>query len=235
MLKQGVFCMQIQSINNYSSQKQQIRNPQFKAAYPVYHWVAEKSGGSYAPAVSNELNKKLQGIIVRLFNQTSKFSKTAHGEEVIKKLKTDELAGIGDNDYAFNSVVRTFNNKGGGWKGRFIPINYLITGNDVSLFDEEFGKPIGKSSVLAPKINGVPSSAEYKKAIKDYVLGGLNFVNNSGRKIKDERGVEYGLHTKFEVVRDKHGEVKDYELIDIKFCPETGSENPFVRTGYYEK
>ena len=223
--------MQIQAINHSNNKSMK---PQFKSAYPVYHWVAEKSGGNYAPAVSHELNKKLQGILVRLFNCTSKLSKTSFGQRMIEKLKLDK-AGIEDLDYSANPIVRTFNDKNGGWKKSFIPINYLITGDDVKIFDEQFGKPIGKSLIEAPKLNGIPSSAEYKTAIKDYILGGLGFVNNSERKIADKNGLKYGLHTKFEVVRNKTGKIKGYELVDIKFCPESGEENPFVRTGYYKK
>ena len=66
-------------------------------------------------------------------------------------------------------------------------------------------------------------------------FGGLDFVNNPKRKIVDNNGLKYGLHTKFEVVRNKTGKIKGYELVDIKFCPESGEENPFVRTGYYKK
>ena len=223
--------MQIQAINNFSNTK--IQKPQFKSAYPVYHWVAEKGGGSSAPAVTHELNKKLQGVLVRLMNKTSKLSETGFGQRMIEKLKLDNLTGVGDFDYSLKSVVRTFNNKNGGWKGEFVPINYLISGNDVKLFDESFGKPIGRTYIEAPRVKGMPSSAEYRSAVRDYVLGGLNFVKNPKRKIIDRTGMEYGLHTKFEVVRNKNGEIKGYELVDIKFCPERGKENPFVKLGYY--
>ena len=43
----------------------------FKSAYPVVHWVAE-TNGSYAPALSLELVKKLQGSLVRVLNKTDK-------------------------------------------------------------------------------------------------------------------------------------------------------------------
>ena len=232
--------MQIQSVNNFTKPNLN-QNPQFKSAYPVVHWVAEKGGGSYAPALTYELNKQLQGILVRLLNRTSKLSNTEHGLSLIGKLKPEkpkELGTpekIGDPDYASNPIVRTFYNKKGGWQGRFIPVSYLITGNDVNLFNEEFGRPIGISSTDAPKIQGIPVSAEYNKAVKNYALGGLSFVENPEIKITDENKMEYGLHTKFEIIRNKNGEIKGYELIDLKFCPEKGKENPFVRTGYYSK
>ena len=224
--------MQIQTTSGYIVNKS--FNPQFKSAYPVYHWVREKGGGSYAPAISHSLNKKLQGILVRLFNQTSKLSKTEFGQQIIKKLGPRMSDGVGDFDYVSNSVVRTFNDTKGGWSGRFIPINYLISGKDVKVFDENFGKPIGKSFAEAPKVEGEALSAEYRCAINDYILGGLNFVKNKKKKIIDKNGLEYGLHTKFEVVRNKNGKIKGYDLVDIRFCPETGEESPFVKLGYHK-
>ena len=223
--------MQLQSINNNLQSKNQ--NPRFKSAYPVYHWVAEKSGGSYAPAVTHDLNKKLQGIIVRLFNRTSKLSTTEFGKLMIEKLKPRKTDGVGDKDYRSNPIVRTFSDKNGGWDKKFIPINYIISGNNVSEFNKKYAEPIGKNSAISPRINGIPSSAEYRSALRDYVLGGLNYVRKPELQIKDQDEMVYGLHTKFEVVRNKNGKIKGYELVDIKFCPETGSENPFIRTGYY--
>ena len=43
--------MQIQSVNNFTKPNLN-QNPQFKSAYPVVHWVAEKGGGSYAPQIT---------------------------------------------------------------------------------------------------------------------------------------------------------------------------------------
>ena len=218
--------MQINSIQNYNYTK--TKQPQFKSAYPVYHWVAEQGSGHYAVAVTPELNKALQSKLVRLFNRTSRLANTLLGKELIEKLKEKDFG------YKFNQVVRSYYNHKGGWDGKFNPIGYLITGNDVAPFDKEFGKDIGKSASISPKINGKRTSAEYNTATTNYKLGGLHFVTNPEKKIKDSKGVEYGLHTKFEVRRSKTGKIKSYELVDIKFCPETGKENPFVKLGYHQ-
>ena len=218
--------MHINSIQNYNYKK--IDRPQFKAAYPVYHWVAEEGSRHYAVAVSPELNKSLQSKLVRLFNSTSRFANTLLGKELIEKLKATDFG------YKFNQVVRSYYNHKGGWDGKFNAIGYLITGNDVAPFDEKFGKNIGRSASISPKINGKRTSAEYNAATTNYKLGGLNFVTDPKKKIKDSNGVEYGLHTKFEVRRSKTGKIKSYELVDIKFCPETGKDNPFVKLGYHQ-
>lgn len=41
--------------------------PQFKSVYPVVHWVAE-TNSSYAPALTEELSRTLNGKFVRLLN-----------------------------------------------------------------------------------------------------------------------------------------------------------------------
>ncbi|MBQ4115243.1 hypothetical protein IJD34_07545 [bacterium] len=219
--------MQINSVQNYSINKQQTKTPQFKSAYPVYHWVKDVGEQRFAPAVTHTLNKQLQGKLVRLFNGTSRFSATEAGRELIEKLKASDFG------YRFNQITRSYYDHKGGWEGKFRPINYLITGNDVEKFDKEFGKPIGKANALSPKINGKPSSAEHDKAINDYLIAGLNFVKGKQRQIVDTYGTKYGLHTKIEVIRNSKGKIKEYRISDIKFCPETGNENPFVRMGYY--
>ena len=219
--------MQILPFSN-NANINQVKSPQFKSAYPVYHWVAEKAGGHYAPAVSLDLNKTLQGKLIRLFNGSTKFSETQLGKKMMEKLAVTDFA------YRFNQVVRSYYNHNGGWKGKFQPISYLITGNDVAKFDEKFGKPIGRSFAESPKIKGRAISAEHNNAVNDYKFNGMHFVTDSKKRIMCSDGLEYGLHTKFEVVRDKNGKIKSYDLVDIKFCPESGENNPFVRLGYYQ-
>lgn len=217
--------MQIQSVSNNSSL---IQKPQFKAAYPVYHWVAE-TNGSYAPVIDAKLTKSLQRTLVSVLNKTKKTSFNFL-ERIANRIS--EM----DKDYKRMSLVRSYFNKKGGYKkdsNKFLPISYLISGNDVDLFEESYAKLIGTTKALSPRKNGRLSSAESEIAIENYKRGGLNFVNTKDKRIVDENGMEYALHTKFEVVRGKKsGKVSGYRLVDVKFCPQKGPENPFVRTGY---
>lgn len=219
--------MQIQPLQNYSVSKTNFDNPQFKAVYPVVHWVAE-SNGSYAPVISMELTRKLQRIIVGVLNHSKKNNFGITGKAV-----TDYVSKC-DLDYRRKSVVRTFYDRNGGFNKKFIPFAHLITGSDVQNFDNCYGKSIGEAKASAPRKHGKPVSAELKQAVIDYSLGGQKFVNNRNKFLYDNKGVEYGLHTKFQTVRSKTGKIKGYELIDVRFCPEKGESNPFVRTGMVE-
>ena len=59
--------MQIQAINNFSNTK--IQKPQFKSAYPVYHWV-EKADKKYVVAVTKSEVEKIQSKLIRMLNKT---------------------------------------------------------------------------------------------------------------------------------------------------------------------
>ena len=61
---------------------------------------------------------------------------------------------------------------------------------------------------------------------------GLRYVKKLAAQFRDEKNVRSALHTKFEVIRSKTGKIKEFRLLDLKFCPEEGKDNPFVRTGY---
>lgn len=215
--------MQIQPSQNYSVLNNKSQ-PNFKAAYPVIHWVAE-TNGSYAPVVSLELTKKLQRTIVSLLNKSNKISETPFGKNLINYISKCDI------DYRRNNIARSFYDKKGGWQGKFNPISYLLTGEDGKVFEEIYGKKIGKTLKNSPKVNGVGKSAEHESAKRDYAILGRNFVMDKNKRIFDAEGIEYALHTKFQTIRNRLGNIKGYELVDIKFCPQEGPNNPFVRVG----
>jgi len=214
----------IQTVTNYH-----CKNPIFKSAYPVYHWVAE-TNGSYAVTITEELSKKLQSRLIRMLNNSRLKTQTAQIAEKVKK-----YISIFDASYKNNPITRSFYNKKGGFREtHFEPISYLVTGDDAVLLEETLGKPLGIIKSKSPLIKGKPQSAELTIAIEDYKNLGLNFVKTCAKKIRDERGINLGLHTKFEVIRTKNGKIKDFKLAAIKFCPEIGENNPFKRVGYYK-
>lgn len=213
--------MRIHPTQNYQYNQ---KNPQFKSAFPVVHWVAE-SNGSYAPAVSLHLTKKLQKILLGVLNQTSRKDQGSVAEKVRKYLAET------DKSYRGKQISRSFYDKRENADNGFAPLVYLITGDDVDTFNSKFGEEIGRSKSYSPYINGVRSSAELNRARRDYYLLGLDFILKKGRRMFDKSGMEYGLHTKFQTIRSKTGKVKGYQLIDCKFCPQQGPNNPFVRVG----
>ena len=218
--------MQIQSLNSSSIYRQK---PTFKASYPVVHWLAE-TNGSYAPVLSEELTKTLPGKLVRILNNGLIAKKTPLPENVVRAYNYVKSL---DTDFQRMSVVRSFYNGEGNLKSdKFEPISYMITGNDVTSFENALAKPIGRSMREAPVLGGKPLSGELNMALGDYWSKGLNFVKNGSKKFVDKDGIPNELHTKFRIIRTKTGKIKGYELVGIKFLPSKGPTNPFERLGY---
>lgn len=218
--------MNIQPIN-YTAINQKKVN--FKSTYPVVHWVAE-TNGSYAPALSLEIVKKLQGSIVRALNALSKNPDKPIAME-FKKLK--EYLKINDKDFKKNQHVRSFYDHKSEERSEFKPISYIISGDDIDWFNEELTKDIGRSKGYAKQVLGNPYSAESKMAIETYNRNGLKFVNSKNNRFVGADGDTYVLHTKFEIQRSKTGKIKGYKFIAAKFLPEFGENNPLERLRYH--
>lgn len=62
--------MQIQPTNNFSNINRN-QNQQFKSVYSVVHWLAE-TNGSYAPVLTDDLSRKLNGKLVRVLNSNTR-------------------------------------------------------------------------------------------------------------------------------------------------------------------
>ena len=208
--------MNIQSIQPTQTTQPAIN---FKSAYPVVHWVAE-SNGSFAPVANLQIVKKLQGKIIRILNKP-----LAESKKPMNPMEQRLRAYIAscDANYRLVSVVRSFYNRITGNPSGFSPTSYIISGKDVSVFDNVLAKNIGRAQEYGAE------SPEAQAALRAYHNQGLNFVRNSARQIKDEKGMNYVLHTKFEVVRNKQGKIKDYRFLDARFLPASGARNPFER------
>jgi len=210
--------MRINSVSNQSAN--------FKSTYPVIHWVAE-TNSSYAPSVSKELTHILQQKLVRSLNKQPDKMKDGLLNQAVLRVK-NYLANM-DNDFKTCAVVRSFYNRNIPDKQAFEPISYMISGKDVAKFEDDIAKDIGRTKGQAIDALGIPRSAESKAAVALYDIQGLNFVKNYNRRIKDNKGVPYSLHTKFEIVRNKYGNIKDYRLVDARFLPSSGEGNPIAR------
>ena len=205
----------------------------FKSCAPVYHFLREKGKDIAYPVCSKSLNETLQGKLVRILNNSVKFSDTEKGKRLI------DIVSAMDKDYRCSDEkqkTRTYYNYGGGWiGGKFEPFNYLITGDDVKEFNEKFGKPIGKSGADSPKIDGRPISAEYHTNINNFVLGGLNFVKDLRRAIVSKPKKVLGLFTEFVVLRNSKGKIIDYELSNLEYRSLNEGLNTFMKFGNYSK
>ena len=203
----------------------------FKSVYPVYHWVTANDK-KYGIAVTETLTKKLQRKLVGILNGT-KLPKNAESRAVFDKVKNNISSK--DSSYKSMGIVRSYYNKKGGFiDNHFEPITYLISGSDAEMFDGLFAKPLGRFKHSSKVANNKCQSAELIVAQSDYKTYGLSWVKNISRQFRDENNNLLGLHTKFKIIRNKNGKIKDFQLIDVKFCHEKGKENPFVRCGYYK-
>jgi hypothetical protein len=212
--------MQIQSINNFQKKD---TFPNFKSAYPVYHWVAAP-GGAYAPVVTNELTKKLHRKLVGFLN-SSKLVNTSDKKLIMYKIKN--YIAQHDADYRNLPIVRSFySHRTLEQRGNHDAISFLLTGPDVEAFEENFAKDIGRYK------SDAPFSAELQVALGNYKLSGMSYVTVRSKRFRIN-DIPVALHTKFQEVRDKRGRVKEYRLVDLKFCPNQEKNNPVVK--YYEQ
>lgn len=201
-----IFIMNIQPIPN---------NTNFKSTYPVVHWVAE-TNGSYAPISNLKLTKKLQGKIIRILNK--KLDDTQKPMELAEQKLRAYIGGC-DIDYRNAPVVRSFYNRTSASPNNVSPVAYIISGKQVGIFNEYLTKNIGREKYNAKQLLNNPYSAQTIQAIERYNKEGLKFVKSFNNLIKDENNIVYALHTKFEIIRNKFGKIKDYRFVDARFLP----------------
>ena len=192
---------------------QPVNNTNFKSTYPVVHWVAE-TNGSYAPVANLQIVKKLQGKIIRMLNKPL-VSSTKPMEPLEQRLRA--YIGVCDADYRNNPNVRSFYNRTDA-----APVSYVISGDDVGIFENNLAKNIGRAKSNARELLSKPYSPETMEAIKLYNREGLKFVQNNSKQIQDKIGMMYILHTKFEIIRNRMGKIKDYKFVEARFLPARG-------------
>lgn len=203
---------------------QTIQQQNFKSTYPVVHWVAE-SNGSFAPVANLDIIKKLQGKLVRALNKTKNDKRPT--AKIAKPVQNYIKAN--DADYLKEPHVRSFYNRVAKYDQAFEPASYIISGADVKDFEETLAKNIGREKKRAKEFLNFPYSYETLQALHLYNNNGLAYVKNDAKQIKDENGIPQILHTKFEVVRNKLGNVTDFKLLDIRFLPSKGEGNPLEK------
>ncbi len=200
-------------------------NTNFKSTYPVVHWVAEVNG-SFAPVSNLELVKKLQGKLVRVLNKP-----LAESKKPLNPVEQKIRAYIGTTDADYRNIphVRSFYNRIANNLQKFTSVSYIISGTDVGIFEEYLAKNIGRKRAQAQELYNHPYSEKTISAVNLYNRKGLDFVKYDGSQIKDENNIAYILHTKFEIIRNKLGKIKDYKLLDVRFLPSMGAKNPLER------
>ena len=205
--------------------KNNISGANFKASYPVVHWVRVSERKECYPVVTEEFGRKFQNILLRLMNKTG----SKKDDRVALMDRVNAYVSRNDRDFKELPVARSYYDKN---RAKNKPYAYLITGKDAKIFDENFGKPIGRAKSASPKIDGIYKSAEVLISIGDYIMRGFNYIKSKAPFFKNKNGEQLCLHTIFEPIRSRNGRIKDYKLVDMKYLPINGNENPLIRGGY---
>lgn len=209
---------------NIQSAKYQQSQVNFKSAFPVVCWVKNADNELYSPAATSELAGKLQRKLVNAINKQipdKNYAKNA----VISKIK-NHIADF-DPDYNIShGHVRSFYVKK---QEKNQPFAYMLSGDDADVFAHRYGKDIGRAKKYARQVLGTSHSAEAMEAVHKYYIAGLNFIKQRLHPVKNYDGTPLALHVKYIPIRNSKGEIKDYELIDARFCPASGQNSPLFR------
>ena len=185
-------------------------------------------------AIKIQINKLIEETQLK-YDAAKKVRKTAGDLNITSRVK--KYIGARDKDYEHYPFTRGFNNENGGEKSdKFEPISYILTGNDARYFEETYGKPIGQTKAMLKDLGYNHSkSAELQKVIADYWTKGLNFIKHRSGQFRLKNNEPHELHVKMEAQRSKSGKIKGYNIVDMKFCPREGAENPFEITGWFKQ
>ena len=149
----------------------------FKAAFPVVHWVAE-ANGSYAPVAEKAVVEDFQVKILEFLRKSIKNTLTevkkleaekdkkniseSRQKEIKRKLKSlYEILDVPaqklraylascDVDYRLNPKARSYYNSVHGSVNSFTPTSYIITGDSIAKFEKHVNE-LGKENSLRKK------------------------------------------------------------------------------------
>lgn len=187
-----------------------------------------------AEAIKIRINKLIEETQLKS-DAAQKVRKTASDLNITSR--AHKYIGARDNDYKRYPFVRGFNNEKGGDKGdRFETISYLLTGNDAVYFEENYGKPIGQTKAMLKSLGVNPSkTAELQEKLSDYWSMGLDFSKKRAKDFKPKNNEPYELHVELERQRSSTGKPIGYRILDMKFCPREGAQNPFEITNWFKR
>lgn len=145
--------------------------------------------------------------------------------DIISRVK-NFIAGK-DNSYQKYPVAKGYNIEGGIQNNKFKNISFLLTGNDADYFEQAYGKPIG----IARKTG---DSRAVSKAQSAYWGEGFDYILKRTKDFCRENELNE-LHVKMERIRSKTGKEKGYNIVNMRFFPKTGPENPFALINWINK
>ncbi len=249
--------MLICSSLNYSNNH--YNKPSFKKVYPAVHWLRE-TNASYVPEftlnnvkIVNEniiarLNKKAPLIKEEINKLTEKISELAEKlkktlperERIAKEKKIlkyqNTIADLYltqriqaylsrcDSDYARTHIARGFYINDKYRNNNYSPIAYIVTGDD-ALYLNELGHNIGRARSKGNIENENIARSNYWEK-------GTASVLKKSLESKMATGEPAELHIKMEILRNKDGSKNGFNILDMKFFPKDGPNNPFMLTDW---
>ena len=133
-----------------------------------------------------------------------------------------------DREYAQNPKARGFYDQNSGTdNNNHDAVAYITTAEDATYLNK-LGKQIGIARSQG-------TFFEEEQARANYHRQGLEYVKKRSDEYKTSSGNPEELHVKLETVRNKTGKIKGYNIIDMRFFPKTGPENPFMLTEWAKR
>ena len=120
----------------------------------------------------------------------------------------------GDRDYYDNNKIRAVIDK---TKDKVQGFINVVTGNDVNVVNQRYGKPIGRAKHVSIKRTGTTKSFETSHAVNRYIDNAPDYAE-SRAVFRDGKRVAFGVI--FEPVLNKKGEVKRFEYKRAGFFDE---------------
>lgn len=179
-------------------------NTSFKGAYHTYFFTTDGRR-----IVSDENMKKCLHYVEAHLNNSKRVKE--HNKELIETMKfgnklPDGSYSGGDYDYYNIPKIRAVFDSS---KKRYQGFVSIITGHDVDIFNNKFGKPIGKAKRVSRERTGsMYSSFETCEALKQYNRMSTDYVD-SHAVYKDGKRQAFGVY--FTPVYNKKGNLKGFE------------------------
>ncbi|MCM1265634.1 MAG: hypothetical protein NC200_05485 [Candidatus Gastranaerophilales bacterium] len=170
----------LSSVNNYNNQN-------FGASYHTYFYSTEGKR-----LVSEADIKKCLHYMEAHLNG-SKRVKTLN-QDLITTMKQGQMTrgGLrvgGDRDYAYNPKIRAVFDKA---KQKYQDFVTIITGNDVDVVNNKYGKPIGRAKRASIERCGLPYSAEVTEASRKYAQDAPEYAESKA-VYRDGRRLAFGI------------------------------------------
>lgn len=185
----------------------------FKAGYHMYFYTPEGKR-----IVSDENMRKCVHYVEAHLNN----AKRVQGKRNMDLVDTFRFGQVGkdgqriggDRDYYYNNKIRTIIDN---TVDRVQGFMNVVTGGDVNVVAQKYGKRIGKAKSVSLRRTGSTDSFETSHAVSQYIGNAPEYAE-SRAVFKDGKRMAFGVI--FQPVLNKKGEVKRFDYVRSGFFDE---------------